>query len=360
MTDIVFDNIIFSLQKTGGISSVWKELIDQTLQCQSFHCQFLEYANGRENLSRKELHINEDEILNLQDKKNRFERYRNPSVAKNTDFIFHSSYYRTCKNKHATNVTTVHDFVYEYYRTGLPKMIHHQQKKRAVLNSEAIICISNNTKTDLLHFFPQVDDKKVHVIYNGVSEVFTPVENRIIPDFIKVFGDYVLYIGIRKDPHKNFMNLVKALQLQSTFKLVLIGGGPLVEAETNHYDKYIKGRYTHLSNVSNEQLNLLYNFAFALVYPSVYEGFGIPILESQRAGCPVIATNRSSISEVAGEAAILTESGSTEDIVIGLEKLKESLYRKQLIENGLNNAGRFSWNRMVSEVLQLYNILLSK
>jgi len=358
MADVVFDNIVFSLQKAGGISGVWKELIDRALQNSRCHCQFLDYPDGRENLCRKELKIEAADILNPFEKNKRFERYLNPTVLKNSDFIFHSSYYRTCKNKFARNITTVHDFVYEYYRTGLPRIVHHQQKRNAVLNSDAIICVSNHTKYDLLNFFPQINENKVHVIHNGVSEIFTPLDKTVKPDFITIFGEYVIYIGVRTDPYKNFMNLIQAMKLHSSLKLILVGGGPLSEKEVIQYDRFIKNRFVHLNNISNVELNQLYNFAFALVYPSVYEGFGIPILESQRAGCPVIATNKSSISEVAGNAAILSEIGSVEDIEFGLEKLKDTLFRKQMIEKGLQNASLFSWDRMATEVFQVYNAIL--
>lgn len=359
MTDIVFDNIIFTLQKAGGISGVWKELLERTLSNGNYVCEFLEYTNARENLFRKELNIENSSILNLGKKDKPMERYLNPFLSKKKDFIFHSSYYRICTNKHAMNVTTVHDFVYELYRTGLPKHIHHQQKKRAVLASEAIICVSENTRKDFLNFFPQVGEDRVFVIHNGVSESFRQLDQTEVPAFLKPYGNYVIYIGIRTDPHKNIHSLIRALEKQPDLNLILIGGGKLDESEVLLYDKSIKGRYFQLNNVSNEHLNMIYNSAVALVYPSVYEGFGIPVLEAQRAGCPVIATNRSSISEVAGDGAWLTQAGLEEEIILGLDELRGGLFRKQLIEKGIINSKRFSWSRMATETLQVYEAILS-
>lgn len=359
MTDIVFDNIIFSLQKAGGISGVWRELLEHTIHDERYHCQFLEYANAQGNLFRKGLQIKDDDILNRQQAERFLERYRNPSSTKTKEFIFHSSYYRISTNKQAKNVTTVHDFVYEFYRTGLPKFVHHQQKKQAILASEAIICVSENTKKDLLDFFPQIPQERLFVIHNGVSETFRPLDLVSVPESLEAYGTFVLYVGLRAAPHKNFQSLIRSLETTPGLNLILIGGGTLTEAEVRHLDQSIPGRYHQMDNVSNEQLNLLYNTAFALVYPSTYEGFGIPILEAQRAGCPVIATNRSSISEVAGDGALLTESGADSEISQCLEKLLDTPLRNQLVEKGFVNSNQFTWSRMAKETQQVYDTLLS-
>lgn len=358
MTDIVFDNIIFSLQKAGGISGVWKELLEHTIHEERFHCQFLEFANARGNLFRKGLPIDDNDILNLRETDRTLERYRNPILSKTKEFIFHSSYYRISTNKQARNVTTVHDFVYEFYRTGLPKFVHHQQKKRAIMASDAIICVSENTKRDLLAFFPQVPQERLFVIHNGVSESFHPMDFPSAPESLAAYGTFVLYVGLRADPHKNFQSLIRSLEKNQDLNLILIGGGTLTESEVRQFNQSIPGRYFQLNNVSNEELNILYNSAYALVYPSVYEGFGIPILEAQRAGCPVIATNRSSISEVAGDGAILTESGTEEEISHCLAMIEDAPFRKQLVEKGFVHSEQFSWSRMAKETQQVYDTLL--
>lgn len=359
MPNIVFDNIIFNLQKAGGISGVWKELLQRTMTDSRFNCQFLEYAGAKSNLFRKDLDLSPNEILNVRTIGNKLERYRTPGFKKKYDsFIFHSSYYRICSQKQARNVTTVHDFVYEYFRKGLPKSIHHFQKKMAIQSSDAIICVSENTKKDLLEFFPKIKEDKVFVVHNGVSNTFRPLDERKKPDFLDLDGPYVLYVGIRTDPHKNFQSLVHALEKIPSLNLILIGGGPLQESEMDQFNRSIKGRFRQLNNINNEQLNNLYNSAWALVYPSIYEGFGIPILEAQRAGCPVIATNRSSISEVAGNGALLMSNGAAEEILACLENLQDVHTRKSLILNGTENALKFSWDKMASDTHSIYLSLI--
>ena len=105
----------------------------------------------------------------------RYKRYL-PVTCKNVNesFIFHSSYFRISSNPNAINITTVHDFTYEYFYHGLHKWIHCWQKYYAIRKSKYVVCISENTKKDLLNFLPDVDEKKIHVIYNGVSDDYYP------------------------------------------------------------------------------------------------------------------------------------------------------------------------------------------
>ena len=135
--DLIFDNIIFSLQKAGGISVVWTELLKRVLKDPSLNACFIEEPNH--NIFRKSLEISENLIL-----KNppslfplTLRRYLNPQI--NKEGIFHSSYYRTVTNHNVINITTVHDFTYEYFRSGIPKLIHSNQKGNAIQNSKKII-----------------------------------------------------------------------------------------------------------------------------------------------------------------------------------------------------------------------------
>ncbi len=355
---VIYDNIIFSLQKAGGVSGVWKELIIRANEIDALDCRFLEYINSNENIYRRELNLAKESILEKSDKGLFLKKYLNPEINSDSKFIFHSSYYRTCTNKKAKNITTVHDFVYEYYRKGVPKTIHHHQKKHAILASEAIICVSNNTKQDLLNFFPTIKADQVFVVYNGVSEIYKKICIPEKPNFIQRIGTYILYIGNRIQPHKNFKPLIYALKEHPEINLVMIGGGILDKSEINLFDSIIKNRYFHYSNIDNEKLNLLYNYAFALIYPSLYEGFGIPIIEAQRAGCPVIAKKGSSITEVAGDSTLLMENGNSEEISYGINQLKLSQIRDEQIKKGFINSSRFSWDKMATEVFQVYNTLI--
>ncbi|HDW2027942.1 TPA: glycosyltransferase, partial [Enterobacter ludwigii] len=116
----------------------------------------------------------------------------------------------------------------------------------------------------------------------------------------------------------------------------------------------IPGRYKHLGRVSDEELNSIYNRVFCLLYPSLYEGFGIPVIEAMRSGCVVIAVNVSSIPEVAGDAAILLDDPHPAAIAHALKELENQLFYNKLRNNGFTQAKKFSWEKCYKDTLAIY------
>lgn len=348
---IIFDNIIFALQKSGGISVVWQELIQRLLCTPNLLLYFIEYNQEQENLNRKILNIPQEYLLKKKCPLLQLFRYLNPKIKNKSKFIFHSSYYRTCSNKQAINITTVHDFTYEYFYSGLKKQIHSWQKYRAIRNSDFIICISENTKKDLLKFLPEIDEKKVRVIYNGVSDDYYPITEEISSYLPFPIYSYIIFIGSR-EKYKNFKLTVDAIT-SSNYKLVIVGA-KLSQEELNFLNSKIPGRYKEMGRIDNITLNRLYNGAFALIYPSQYEGFGIPVLEAQKAGCPVVAYRSSSIPEIIGATPLLLNELTADSIENCLNILTDIEARKSIINKGLENARRFTWDKMYEQVLELY------
>lgn len=353
---LVIDNIVFALQNAGGISMVWYELLKRLLTDPEIDLYVIDLPN--QNMFRRNLSIPAEIISEnrLSGYPLTIQRYLNPKP--DGKGIFHSSYYRTSSSKNAVNLTTVHDFTYEYFRTGIPRIIHQFQKGQAIKNSKKIICVSQNTKADLMKFFPSISPENIRVIYNGVDLVYRPLGKdetqlqRICPFSSK---EYVLYVGDRRSSYKNFNLAVNACKLTNR-PLVIVGGGPLSEKENQVLFNTIgKNKFKILLGINNEQLNLIYNHAFCLMYPSLYEGFGIPILEAQRAGCPVISTNKSSIPEVAGQGAILLEDVTEFQIADAVKLLENnSIFTDDLIQKGHQNAGQFSWDKCYQQTKQLY------
>jgi len=357
---IVFDNIIFSIQKSGGISVVWYELLHRILNDRHIANRFIEYDNAVQyNLFRKSLTISDSDIIKYKSNNIKIKRYLNPSFIYSGNFIFHSSYYRTCNNKNAINITTVHDFTYEYFSHGIKKFIHCWQKHKAIRKSDYIICVSNNTKNDLLKFVPDVDEKKIKVIYNGVSNDYYPICLDRISDFtpFKPYT-YVLFVGERKG-YKNFDLSIKAIS-HSNLRLVIVGKELLTNEIKLLESTLGKDRYKYVGRISNNQLNSLYNGAFCLLYPSSYEGFGIPVIEAQRAGCPVIAYNSSSIKEIIGDTPLLLEKLDIDSILFKLTLLEKYDIRKRIIDTGIKNSKRFSWENMHMNIINLYQEALNK
>lgn len=349
---LILDNIIFNLQKAGGISAVWKELIEHTKGNEDLDLRFLEYEGSTDNIFRRDLSIPSKDIILRKRNLLRIKRYLNPSVETKEPFVFHSSYFRTCSNGVAKNISTVHDFTYEYYMKGMQQRVHTWQKKRALRNSDIVVCISENTKRDVLKFVPNIDERRIRVIYNGVSEDYKQVETHRWDSL----GEYVIFVGSRQ-PYKQFQFTVEAVK-DTPYKLAIVGG-KLSEAEVAFLDDTIgKDKYIYAGFLSNEELNLLYNQAVCLAYPSVYEGFGIPVLEAQRAGCPVLAYNASSIPEVIGETPLLLNCLTIKEFHDKLSLLKKDSVRKEVVSSGLANSQRFSWKKMGEEYVELYKELL--
>jgi mannosyltransferase len=354
--NIYFDNIIFSLQKSGGISVVWYELLKRAMHDSSMSAKFIDFQT--QNLFRQQLDIPTTSIVknSLSKYPIKIQRYINPKLVSDQG-IFHSSYYRTVNNK---NITTVHDFTYEYFRTGLPRIVHHQQIGNAIKSSQKIICVSNNTKFDLMHFYPDIKDDKIAVVYNGISEEYhhlTQPEKLQTSNHIPFqTGEYVLYVGDRKSLYKNFNIAVKSCAIAKS-PLVIVGGGYLSKNEKFFLDRTLGAtNYFQLFGIDNVQLNMLYNQAAFLLYPSIYEGFGIPVLEAQKAGCPVICSNKSSLPEVAGKGAIMLNEITPDNIA---EILKQNNSRSAdinaMINEGYVNSEHFSWDRFFQQTKQAYS-----
>ena len=354
MDMIYLDNIIFSLQKSGGISVVWYNIVKKIITENNIAFECLEYPNAISNIFREGIDLPTNKISIRKQFMLPVSRYL-PVLLKNRKkkFVFHSSYYRYCLNKNAKNITTVHDFTYEYFSSGLKKKIHCLQKYRAIRHSDIIVCISENTKRDLLKFLPDIDRNKIRVVFNGVSDDYYPMEARI-----KELADYVLFVGARGG-YKNFRFVVEALK-NTPFKLAVCGK-PLSLEEQQLIDSTLgQSRCKVFENVDNRELNLIYNSVYCLAYPSSYEGFGIPVLEAQRAGCPVIALNKSSIPEIIGETPLLMKELDKDSFIEKLHILKDIHTRDKIVKSGLENSRRFSWNKMADEYLVIYRDLLEK
>ena len=351
-----FDAIIFSLQRNGGISVVWYELLKRFADDVPIDYSVLFYE-GENNWGKLLREHTRDNSISMPSSLIPAIRYLPIHLNhQSSPFLFHSSYYRTCNNKNAINITTVHDFTYEYYSDGIRKTLHHNQKQSAIKKADAIICISNNTKRDLLSFYPNIEPGRIRVIYNGVSDDYKiiPKDPNGLPFPSQSF---ILYVGGR-EKYKNYEVAVKAAE-SCKMNLVIVGR-ELSKDEEILTERYLsKNEYIVLSGVSNTTLNTLYNHAFCLLYPSMYEGFGIPILESQRAGCPVIAMNRSSIPEVIGDSPLLLQTSDSNEVIQKINLLHNKEVRNNIVEHGLSNSLRFSWDRMYNEYRDLYLDLLT-
>ncbi|MDD3037273.1 glycosyltransferase family 1 protein [Bacteroides sp.] len=352
---IYFDNIIFSLQRTGGISVVWYELLKRYIASHGVEqYRIIESRWSNKNMLRKLLEIPNEVSFSASILPPFIDRYFDLQVSGSEDFLFHSSYYRVCGNRCARNITTVHDFTYEYYCKGWRKTLHCQQKYQAIRQSELAICISENTRQDLLRFVPDYPPERIRVVYNGISDsykVLLPGLGYLSCPYSK--GSFVLYVGAR-DSYKKFDLVVQGLA-DLDLCLVIVGS-PLTDNEQHMLLQYLgKERYYYTGNITNDELNVLYNNAYALLYPSAYEGFGLPVLEAQSAGCPVVAYRSSSIPEIIGTDRLLMNHLTVKELTQKLKLLENSSFRESVINEGLHNSSHFSWDNMYTNIREIYD-----
>lgn len=338
---LAIDGIIFSLQRQGGISVYSRELISRLLHS---HREFRTLLYDQ---SAPEL----DSTPVVRQPSRLAERYR-PCRVPSTTSVFHSTYYRL-PSRPMQVVTTVHDFTYERFVKGPRRWLHGWQKASAIRASQAIICISENTRRDLNDYIPGIPAERIRVIPNGVSECFYPIPTGRQADA----RPYVLFVGARGG-YKNFDVVVRAVRRLPDIALICVGGGALTDMEKESI-KALADRFCLKLDVSQPALNTLYNEATCLAYPSLYEGFGIPVLEAMKAGCPVIAMNRSSIPEVAGDAAILLDSSDEVAFASAIERTTGHAERISMRQKGLKQAAGFSWEDCAHSTFRIYDELLA-
>lgn len=340
---ILYDGIIYSLQRNGGISVLYNELLSRLSEA-SCNYSVISYGHSVEFPGKKNI-VRAPRLA---------ERYR--SVNYERADIFHSTYYRLPDSSSiglSKVITTVHDYTYERYIGGLKRQVHSWQKNRAINKSDKIICVSESTKNDALEF-SGVSEDRIEVIPNGVSADYFSIPGMVLSDLPQA-----IFVGARQG-YKNFDSVVKAVSLFKDLVLVCVGGGGFDKKELAFLDENLPGRYRHAGFLTNAELNVEYNKAICLIYPSLYEGFGIPVLEAMSAGCPVIAVDASSIPEVAGDAAHLIERGTVEEIEAGISALMSDDYRQSLISKGFIQADKFSWDITYKKTMALYEQVLGK
>lgn len=359
--NITYDNIIFSLQKIGGISVYWYEMARRLLN-HSQKVSFIEQDNVGTNIFRQMLRIPTELVISARRWPRFLTRYQNSKAKLDPSTIFHSSYYRTHSDPRVVSVITVYDFTYEFYRAGVPRFIHHMQKKHAIQNADGIICISNSTKRDLLDHFPDTPTNKIKTIHLSAATDYKRIggSQDISPEFGGLLTrNVILFVGERSG-YKNFKIAVETVRRCKDAVLVAVGGKPFTGDEQARVGAALEGRFQHFTKLDNYKLNQLYNLALCLLYPSSYEGFGIPALEAMQAGCPVVATNCSSLPEVCGDAGLMVAEISPECFAEKIKQLANPTFRDDVVQRGLQQAARFSWDRTFRETMEFYQYIQAR
>lgn len=291
-------------------------------------------------------------------RKNGYEVYISPNY---TTSPFHSGY---------KVISVVHDlipFLYKKYFASASikwKLFHSNETiaKMMLGTSEIVVTDSEATRTDLEELL-EVNPDKVRVIYPGVDPNFKYVPRANIADFLKEIGltkAYTIFVGTL-EPRKNIVRIIQAYnQVRESGKyngmLVLVGKkGWQYKPIFKEIEKSVfKADIKYMSYVQDSFLPALISGADVLIYPSLYEGFGLPILEGMACGTPVITSRLSSMPEVGGEAAFYIDPLSVDEIASGIDRItNDKKVREELIQKGYKQVHKFSWNKTADEVLKL-------
>jgi glycosyltransferase involved in cell wall biosynthesis len=274
-------------------------------------------------------------------------------------------------------VVAFHDMTFYLFpklHQGIKKLYFKTLIPLSARKSSAIITVSESTKRDMLSRFKFLEPEKMRVIHHGV-DLFKERENDLEHAWEKISGkhslseqEYFLFVGTL-EPRKNIIGVIKAFhhmrqtdKMYEKYKLVIVGkkGWFYDEIFETVKKQHLEDLVVFTGYVSEEQKQALLLKAFLFVYPSFYEGFGIPILEAMAAGVPVITSNVSAMPEVAGDAALLVNPNHWQEISMAMLKLlsEQSLYEK-LSQKGLERARKFTWEETANKTLDLFEKLMA-
>jgi cephalosporin hydroxylase/glycosyltransferase involved in cell wall biosynthesis/SAM-dependent methyltransferase len=267
--------------------------------------------------------------------------------------LFISTYYTTPLS--TPSVFIAYDMTPEVFETNLEEPMW-REKHYGIRHASAYITISHNTASDLLKFFPDIAPELVTVAHCGVPKNLSPASPEEIESFkikYNLSKPYFMMVGAAGG-HKNaplFLQAFAQLPNQTEFDIVCTAHSALTKDE---FEPYTSGSTVHKLPLSDEELKAAFSGAVALVYPSQYEGFGLPILEAMACGCPVITCPNASIPEVAGEAALYVQDDDVEEMAIALVNIQKPEVREALIAAGIEQAKKFSWSKMAKTVTSVF------
>lgn len=357
---ILYDHQMFSYQRFGGITKYFVELMKNMGPDHDVKLGLLfsenHYLKENQQIFKTGNLLPPSEFRGKATLKKHLARvnnlYSQYCIANNNFDLFHPTFYDDYYLGRLKKpfVVTVHDLIeFRYKDTFFRDSINRPPMEKVIRRADRIIAISENTKKDLLDTF-DLNPDKIDVIYHGYNKntrVKTPNQ----------FGKYILYVGDRGS-YKNFILFIKAveglLKKEGDLKVVCVGRSFIPEEMELFVRLGIVDQLEAL-HVDEEILNNLYANALTFVYPSLYEGFGMPILEAFSNDCPLCLSNTSCFPEIAGEAASYFDPTDTGSILEAIEKvIYNEGYAQQLRVAGKKRLERFSWKKSAEMTLKSY------
>jgi glycosyltransferase involved in cell wall biosynthesis len=371
---LVVDGIIYQIQATGGISRLFSEIfprmcrLDESMKMRIFtsgplaqeipkhpHIHHLRIPDIGFYLRPAILwHSMEDQIR---------WSWSNLWIGQGKGKIWHSTYYTMPPTWKGLQVVTVADMIYERFPdlfSGLGSDQFRESQKRCIMAADAVLCISEATSKDVQEIY-QLNPDRLHVVHLAYSEIFRPIiENNDSGSGSQAARQpFFLYVGSRAH-YKNFSSLISAYSRWKNKEEVrlLVVGPPWTQEEGKELASLgIEGRIDLITNAQDDLLCALYNQAAAFVYPSLYEGFGIPLLEALACGCPVIASRIATTVEIAEGCPVYFEVGREDSLIASFDKVLAEGRKSARTIAGLEHVKKFSWDKTAQGTLDIYKSL---
>lgn len=351
--NVLYDHQIWLMQRFGGISRYFIELMKNSGGL--FNYSVTGVYSSNEYLKDMGLHKDFPVSFNFKGRRRILKRLNEGESVKqmNGDSvdILHPTYFSPYFNTSKKVVLTVYDMIYELFPEMMCDGEMINMRKETVHKADKIIAISECTKKDLLRIYPDISPDKVEVTYLGNS---FPVSENASKE------NYILFTGNRAS-YKNFANFARAVApvlIENNLKLICTGS-KFASWELWFLDQLGIGDRVESRFVNDAELSDLYSKALLFVFPSLYEGFGIPILESFASSCPLLLSNASCFPEIAGDAGVYFDPYSIDDMREKINSVLMSQAKQQeLVEKGRERLKLFDWAKTTRETAEVYKSVL--
>jgi len=262
-------------------------------------------------------------------------------------------------------IITVHDLLPFHYPSLLPRWVPYYEYflPGLIKGSTAVVCVSEFTRQEVLERYPSIPEEKLKVIHGGVDlERFHPCSPGVIKERYEL-NDYLLCVGEVR-PYKNIENVFRALELWSDGPQLAISGNIFgkhkAKLENLASSLNIENRVIWLGYVPDDLLPNLYSEATAFIFPSLYEGFGLPLVEAMACGCPTLSSNMASLPEIGGKAAHFFDPMEIGDMAEAIKKVcEDSAYQQKLAQGGPKHAKKFNWESSFKKHMDLFETILN-
>jgi len=366
---VLVDGVVFQLQSRGGISRLYSEILPRVCELDSsLHVELLRTGTALQELPRHgRISYRVLPCAEAYLRPGRVFRPIVPMVQRllvqlyvgtGSGCIWHSTYYSLPGRWDGWQVVTIVDMIHERF----PELFgeagddrFRNRKRRCISQADAVICISKTTREDVIDYYGISADLAA-VVPLACSSVFRPLDETGLSARARVPEPFLLYVGARSH-HKNFGELARAYSVwrrRGEVSLVAVGASWSADEWTLLTDLGIAERVHLLANVRDDDLCRLYNRASAFVYPSLYEGFGIPLLEAMACGCPIVASRIPSTVEVAAECPLYFRLGEAESLLFALDTAVAEGRSSARVHAGTRRAERYSWDETAMGTLEVY------